>query len=209
MTEEQIKHVGLGGGDASSIDVWLRMGYPRLALARALGVPFQPWIFNVRGTFDSPDVDIVTDVGADSKVTQDTVIDSMIVRVTDDNVPQNVFDPQSNYFTNWQSGIEATLDVLGAPRYTIAPNFTPLSTLAELINPAKWPSGWVLTYQQQVKMTFFARNPLARFPTTVVCTYRGWTPVGDMFVQMPNADAIQQLQAMGVQIPDTYLKRSY
>jgi len=212
VTEEQIKEikaVGLGSGAIDSVNGWLRMGYPRLALARALGVPFQPWVFNVRATFDSSDVDTISDQGADSKVNQDTVIDSMIVRVTDDNVPDNVFSPQNGYFTNYQSGIEATLDVLGAPRYTVAPKFTPLSTLAELINPATWPMGWVLTYQQQVKMTFFARNPLAHFPTTVVCTFRGWSPVGDMFVQMPNEGAIAQLQAMGVAIPDTYLKRAY
>jgi hypothetical protein len=203
--------VGFGGenGISDSVEAWLRMGYPRLALARALGTPFQPYVFNVRATFDTPDVDTIPDQGADVKITSDTVIDAMIVRVTNDNVPQNVFQPQSDYFTNWQSGIEATLEVLGAPRYSVAPKFTPLSTLAELINPARWPHGWVLTYQQQVKMTFFARNPLANFPTTVVCTYRGWTPVGERFQAMPNDEAIAQLRAMGVVIPDFYKSREY
>ena len=38
------------GGDAF---VWklLRAGSPRLALARAMGVPFVPYVFNIRGTF--------------------------------------------------------------------------------------------------------------------------------------------------------------
>jgi hypothetical protein len=202
---------GLGMGNCMSgeVEYWLRMGYPRLALARALGTVFQPYVFNVRATFDTSDVDVVADQGADAKITTDTVIDAMIVRVTDDNVPENVFSPQSAYFTNYQSGIEATLEVLGAPRYSVAPNFTPLSTLAEMINPARWPCGWVLTYQQQVKMTFFARNPLAHFPTTVVCTFRGFTPTGERFAAMPNAQAIAELRAMGAQIPDYYKSREY
>lgn len=206
---------GLGGalegwGVSDGVGAWLRMGYPRLALARALGTVFQPYVFNVRATFDTPDVDVVSDQGADVKITSDTVIDSMLVRVTNDNVPENVFQPQSDYFTNFQSGIEATLDVLGAPRYTIAPKFTPLSTLADVVNgSSKWPFSWVMTYQQQVKMTFFARNPLAHFPTTVVATFRGWTPVGERFQAMPNSEAIAQLRAMGVVIPDFYKSRDY
>src|SRR5574341_452639 len=203
--------LGMAGNCCIGADVefWVRMGYPRLALARALGTVFQPYVFNVRATFDTSDVDVVADQGADVKITTDTIIDAMIVRVMNDNVPQNVFQPQSDYFTNYQSGIEAKLDVLGAPRYAIAPKFTPLSTLAELINPAKWPCGWVLTYQQQVKMDFFARNPLANFPTTVVCTFRGFTPTGERFAAMPNQQAINELRAMGFVIPDWYKSREY
>lgn len=210
MNDHPQVRTGLGGfGGLADIETLLAMGYPRLALARALGSVFQPYIFNVRATFDSSDVGVIADEGADSKITTDLIINSMICRIMNDNAPPNVFVPQSDYFTNWQSGIEATLEVQGTPRYSVAPKPTPLSTLADMINPANWPGGWVLTYQQQIKMSFIARNPLANFPTTVVCTFRGITPAGERFQAMPNQEAIRQLREMGYNIPDSYKSREY
>jgi hypothetical protein len=211
MTEEIIgKAKGLGGRVlAASVDELVHMGYPRLALSRRRGDPWQPYIFNVRATFDTPDVNDIPDQGADSKITTDLVVDAMVVLVSNDNAPLNVFQPQADYFTNYQSGIEATLEVMGTPRYSVAPNFTPLKTLCELINPAMWPQGWVLTYQEQVKMDFFARVALANFPTTVVVTFRGWTPVGERYQAMPNDRAIEELRAMGVDIPEGYKVKGY
>jgi hypothetical protein len=131
----------------------------------------------------------------------------MVVRITNDSGGQsNIFQPQSDYFFNFQSGIEASLDVKGAPRYAVADNFTPLSTLADVVNgSSKWPAGWILTYQQQLFMSFNNRiAPLPFAPLSVICTFRTWTPVGEMFVQMTNREAFQRLAENGVHCSQQY-----
>jgi hypothetical protein len=205
---------GLEGPIGLGVQKMLEAGSPRLALAKCLGVPLAPYAINVRATFPDVDTPSVPNVGSDVKIVQDTLVDAMVVRITNDSGGQsNIFQPQSDYFYNFQSGIEATLDVKGAPRYAVADSFTPLSTIADMVNGnAKWPAGWILTYQQQLFMSFNARiAPLAFSPLTVVCTFRTWTPVGEMFVQMTNREAFQRLTECGVscnqQYMDTWLPR--
>jgi hypothetical protein len=205
-------HVGLGCGPGpigADVLAMLAAGSPRLALAKAWGVPLAPYLINVRATFPDVDTTDVPDVGSDVKIVQDTLIDGLVIRITNDNTPQNVFQPQSDYFFNFQSGLEATLDVQGAPRYGVAPKFTPLSTLADVVNGnAKWPAGWILTYQQQLFMSFHSRvSPLPFSPLTVVCTYRGWVPVGEMFVQMTNREAFIRLAECGIVCDKAYVDR--
>jgi len=197
---------GLGGNNGPDIIRMLEAGSPRLALAKSLGVPMAPYILNVKATFPDTDTPGVPDVGSDVKITQDTLVEALIVRVTNDTGGQsNIFQPQSDFFYQYQSGIEATLDVKGAPRYSVAPNFTPLSTLADMIN-GKWPQGWILTYQQQLFMSFNARIlPLAFAPLTVICSYRAWIPVGEMFVQMTNREAFERLAEAGITCSDAYM----
>jgi hypothetical protein len=198
---------GLEGPIGLGVQKMLEAGSPRLALAKAMGVPLNPYAINVRATFPDVDTPTVPNVGSDHKIVQDTIIDALVTRVTIDRTPTNVFQPQSDYFFNFQSGLEATLDVKGAPRYAVAPNFTPLSTLADMVNGnAKWPAGWILTYQQQLFMSFNSRiSPLPDAPVTVVCTYRAWTPVGEMFVQMTNREAFERLAQHGVQCTDAFM----
>jgi hypothetical protein len=201
---------GLEGPIGLGVQRMLEAGSPRLALAKSLGVPLAPYAINVRATFPDIDTPGVPDVGSDVKIVQDTLIDSLIVRVTDDSGTQgtfNVFTPQNNYFYNFQSGIEATLDVQGAPRYAVAPNFTPLSNLGDVVNGnSHWPNGWILTYQQQLFMSFNARiAPLPFAPLTVVCTYRCWIPIGEMFVQMTNREAFERLAQQGVNLDPNYV----
>lgn len=205
---------GLGLGDGSmgplATGVWsmLAAGSPRLALAKAMGVPLAPYIINVRATFDDVDTADVPSQGADVKVSQDTLVDSLVVRTTLDRTAQGQFDNLNDYFGNFQNGIEATLDVQGAPRYTVAENFTPLSTLADVINGnARWPGGWILTYQQQLFMSFHSRITLPAAPVTVVCTFRTWVPTNDMFVLMPTRDAVARLAECGINLNSAYVDR--
>jgi hypothetical protein len=184
----------------------LHHGYPRLALVKALGVPMAPWCINIRMAFDTPDVQVARSEGTDGKITQDTFMDGMLARLTLDRTPSNPFDAPSDYAFNWTSGIEATLDVHGTPRYTVTADFTPISTLTDVFNGnSKWPFGWVLTYQQQLKMQAQIRIQLPEFPATLICTFRGWQPVTDLLVNMTNRQAAERLRAMGYTIPDSYL----
>jgi hypothetical protein len=208
---------GLGAvGDPTSIapDVYalLALGSPRLALARALGVPFNPYLINVRADFTSTDTSIVPDVGSDVKIVQDTLMDAMVVRVSNQSNVANlsVFQAQSDYFYNFQSGFEAILSVQGAPRYDVAPRYTPLSTMADVVvGNAHWPCGWLLTYQQQLFMSFKPTIALPYAPIEIVCTFRARVPSGEAFVDLTNRDAIAALaQKCGIVVSDAYRDRT-
>jgi hypothetical protein len=208
---------GLGCGDggmgplASGVYAMLAAGSPRLAYAKALGTPLAPYIINIKATFDAVDTtDVPNASNVNTKIVQDTLIDALVVRVQSEQTATGAFQNVDNFFFNFQSGIDATLDVTGAPRYSVAPDFTPLSTLADMINGGShWPGGWILTYQQQLKMSFHANVPLPSdlVPVDVICSFRAWTPVGEMFVQMTNAQAFAGLAGCGFECSPEYQKR--
>lgn len=189
---------------------WLRLGYPKLALACAQGIPLVPYIVNIKTTFDNPDRNLNPEVGSDVKIVADTIVDQMVFQVTTDKVPQNVFENQSRANAMLVNGIEAKLNVVGMPRPSIAPRFTPLPNLANVVSHTfSWPHGiWVLTYQQQLQVDFLARIQLADFPTTVTLTFRCFTPQTDKYdgSQLTDSAALQLLRdKCGIPIPDCYV----
>jgi hypothetical protein len=196
---------------AAGVYAMLAAGSPRLALAKARGVPLAPYMINVRANFPDTTTQIIPDVGSDVKIIQDTLIDAMMVRIFNHSstANQNQFQAESDYYYAIQSGIEATLEVVGAPRYDVAPKFCPLSTLMDTLNGnSHWAGGWVLTYQQQLKMDFTPRILLPFAPLEVVCSFRTWTPVTQAFVDMSNAFAINALQTeFGIDLSDSYIAR--
>lgn len=213
MENEPKKGLGAIGTAASwwekGVYDWLRLGYPKLALACAQGIPLVPYYVNVRTTFDNPDRNLNPEEGSDVKIVADTIIDQMLVRITRDRVPQNIFQPQSDFYFNFQSGIEAKINVVGMPRPSIVPRFTPVSTIADAINGSGlYPHGlWVLTYQQQLQVDFLARIQLPDFPTTVVLTFRCFTPATDKYdgSQLTDSAALVLLRdKCGIAIPDCY-----
>jgi hypothetical protein len=211
----------LGFGDAGSgigpraieEKVWqyLALGSPRLAYAVATGAALAPYFVNVRATFNDTSVTDVPNLGSDIKIVQDTLIDAMVIRTINQSVTANLnqFQAQSDFFYNFQSGLEATLDVQGAPRYSDAPTFVPLSTLADMVSgQSHWPGGWVLTYQQQLFMSFHASVALPTAPILVVVTFRCWTATGQAFVEMSNREAMENLEKnCGIVLPDAYKTR--
>ena len=208
--------VGLACGDggmgqlATGVYTFLAAGSPRLALARAMGIQLAPWMVNVRATFPDTSTSSVPDVGADSKFTQDTIVQSMLFRITNlsQTANQNQFQAQSDWYYNFQSGLEATLDVMGAPRYAVAPKFMPIVNLADAFNgSAKVGAGWILSYQQQLKMSFNAKVTIPTAPIEVVVTFQTLVPVWDELVQMTNREAIVRLKECGFDISDSYATR--
>lgn len=191
------------GACASEVDKWLSRGYPRLALAHALGIPFAPYVFNVKATFGSSATTNVPNVGADVKIVQDTIIDDIVTRIVIARPPANVFDTLSDFFFNFQSGIEATLDVEGKPGFSIAPKFTPLSTLTDIVRSA-CKIGWAMTWQQQVEMAFNCAFALPEFPVNVCVTFLGRIPQSEEFSGMTNLTAVQLLKSeCGIIVPET------
>ena len=200
-----------GGDDVGSASVYsmLAAGSPRLALARARGVPFAPFMINVRAIFPDTSTSVVPDVGSDVKITQDLLVDSMVFRIQNESTTanQNTFQAQSDFYFGFQSGLEATLDIQGQPRYTIADKFMPISTLADMINGnAHWPYGWVLNYQQQLFMSFNAKIQLPYAPIEVICSFRTWSPVTQTFTTMSNREACTSLvNDFGIDLSDAYI----
>lgn len=191
----------------SEVQDWIRRGYPRLAYTRHNGVPFAPWIFSLRFTFDTPDPQVSPLVQIDvGRISQDTVVDTLLARVVFDLTEMSPFDAPSDNAFNFTNKIEATLDISGAPRYAVAEEFTPISMIADAFNgDSKWPYCWVLTYQNGVKAQFQNRVLLPKFPATVFLTFRTWQPVTDLLVNMTTREAVEELRRYGYTIPDRYL----
>jgi hypothetical protein len=206
---------GLGCGDdgplSAGVYAMLAAGSPRLALAKARGVPLAPFTMNIRATFPDTTTAIVPDVGADVKITQDCLIDAMVVRVENqsETANQNQFQSLSDFFFGFTSGIEAKLTVQGAPRYDVANRFVPLSNLADVVNGSShWPGGWVLTYQQQLSADFIPKILLPFAPVEVIMTFRAWQPVTRAFVDMSTREALDALQSeFGIQLAQSYIDR--
>ena len=207
---------GLGCGDgemgpmATGVYTMLAAGSPRLALAKAMGIQLAPYTINIRALFPDTSTSIVPDVFNDVKFTQDTLIDSILVRIENQSqtANQNIFQAQSDWYYNFQSSIEATLDVVGAPRYAVAPKFMPIASLADTFNgDSRWGGGWIISYQQQLKMSFNAKVTIPTAPIEVIVTFRAWIPVWDELVQMTNREALIRLRECGFEISEQYAAR--
>jgi hypothetical protein len=200
------KSIGLGCGEDAVVQM-LHHGYPRLALVRALGVPLAPWVINIPFTFDTPEADqVLANQGTDGTITQDVFVEAMVARLTIDRTPISPFDAPSDFALNFTSGIEATLQVDGTPRYEVTTDFTPISTLIDVFNGnARWPFSWCFTYQQQLKMQLRNRIQLPDAPVTMIISFRGWQPVTDLLVNMTNRQAVARLRQLGYTVPDSYL----
>jgi len=199
------------GGGPPGVYELLEMGSPRMALARAIGCPFAPWLINVVATSETADQTLVADVGFDTKLTQDAYVDQLVFRVQPQVTAVNQFDTLSQFFLNYQSGIKAKLDIVGAPRYAVAPKFTPISTLSDMVGGGRWPHGWILTYNQNIEMSFQTSFPLPAtpefVPVEVTATFRLWEPIGEAFTKMDAETAIRRLaQECGIECSAAYNK---
>jgi hypothetical protein len=176
----------------------LRLGSPRLALAKAMCVPFQPTLSNVRAVYSSTSGPAtIPNVAADQQYSQDTDITDVdwIVQNESATANSNEFQTLSDYYYTLQSSIGATLQVGKAPFYAVAPNFTPLKNLVMGIRRVIARSGWVIGKTQQITMSF---NADVAIP--------GEIPETDEFMDgnMTKADAVNKLRQLGYCIPPGY-----
>jgi hypothetical protein len=180
---------------------------PLLALRAYLGVPWQPYIVNIQSTFTQGGPTILDPVSwedspttgrAPQKVDQFMVCDRMVFEIDAPNAGDGAFLKGLNdFFYARNSGIQAIMDVLGRPKYAVAPYFTPIASLCAMINE-DWPHGWVFEYGQAARMQFQAFSPIPSFPTTITVTFRLWTPVGGRFRTMTEYEAAQELTKVGI-----------
>lgn len=172
---------------------------PVLAYAWALGLPFVPFILNLRAVFSDPSsltTQQLSFEGSDARLNVSSLIDKIGYTIDAPNYNAGLSSKAVDdwYFQMQGGGLQATLQVNGAPRYTVAPFFTPLPQLFSTLED--WPFGWVLEYTQSVIMQFTATQSLPSFPTTVTVSYRMWQPGSGQaldLVGMTNDVALQKL----------------
>jgi hypothetical protein len=211
----------VGVGDASGdMGGWRTMPLdrlallsPQIALALARGDQLVPYVASCKATFPDSNTSNIPNVALEggnagggnisfpSGIYQASVIDHVDYQINQ----QNAFSGQTlksmaDFFFNLQSGISATLDVYGAPQYSVAPFYQPLRSLAAFLRKG-FPYGWFLNYNQGLRMSFNVDIPLPSLPVTVAFTYCMWTPSGDRYVRMEDARALEQLAQCGVQVP--------
>ncbi len=174
---------------------------PVIAYARAKNLPFAPFPINLRASFTDPSVTTLQATsfeGSQERLDATSICDSVEYLITAPTLNQgNSLKYVNDWFFAKQSGIESNLLVQGAPRYSVAPFFTPLSTLLSTVGQ-RWPLGWVLEYTQSITMQMIATIPLPALPVNVVVTFRFWQPYSDIEIAgMNNLDALRGLQRMG------------
>ena len=186
----------------------LSAGSPRLALARAMCVPFQPTVSNVRAVFSATSVTTIPNVGADEQYSQDTEITDceFIIQNESATANSNVFQPQSDFFYTQQSGISATLQLGKAPFYGVAPKFTPLANLVTGVRRVIQDYGWTLGKTQQITMSFNADVAIPYSPIEVIVSFIGRIPTTDEFMDgnMTKAEAVNKLEEYGFCVPKGY-----
>lgn len=206
------KGLGAAGGaygrrPIPSLWQFLEMGSPRLALARARGVPFAPWITSIKATFEQSSPAVVPNEGTNTKYPQDMWLESAICRVTSLTTPLNQFQTLSDFFQNYQNGIECILFVQGAPRYGIVEQYTGISTVFDMVNPW-WMGDFVITFDQNLEMSFQTVFPLpdAAIPLQVEVAFRNMGPVNDAFYKMSSEEAFGRLlKEFGIECSDAYM----
>jgi hypothetical protein len=156
---------------------------PQIALARHWKIPFAPFVQSITACFLNP-VDTIgpfalgnNNGGSSDALSVVSVVDQVVIHVDAPNYNSgNAMKGFLDWFWARQTGVQATLFVDGAPRFNIAPDFTPIDTLAAMMTEM-WPSGWVLNFTQVPKMQFKTSFALPSNPTTFYVTFRMWQPV--------------------------------
>lgn len=173
---------------------------PQVAVAKLWGVEWAPYLLNLRASFTDLTTTTLAPVGFENGngqavITQPSIVDSIAYEIDAPNsFTGDIFKPLHDYYYQLQSGIQATLTVVGAPRYTIAPFPTPLRTLLDSLAEG-WPIGWILNYTESVSMIFSTTTPLETAPTNITVTFRMWTPSGTTSFQMMSAGDARQILA--------------
>lgn len=178
---------------------------PQIALCMARGDQMVPLVLSCKATFSDPNVSNIPNValeGGSTPIVQATVIDHVDYQI---NIPTafqgQTLKPLSDFFFNLQSGISATIDIFGAPRYSVAPFYQPIRTLAAFLKRG-FPYGWFLNYSQGIKMSFNADVALPFLPVTIAFTYCMWTPAGESYVRMEDRTALEGLAKCGITVPN-------
>ena len=187
---------------------------PQIALAIAEGVQMAPMVLACKYTFSattpSNSGPIALENGQGATISQAALMVGIEYQVDQPSANSgNFLKPVSDYFYGLQSGISATVDVVGTPRYPVCSYYEPLKIVKSCMD-AKIATGWLLNGTQSIKMQFSLDiASLLTVPTTVTFAFNFIQPVGtDRYTYMSSMDAANRLKSMGVNVPDYVLNRT-
>jgi hypothetical protein len=198
--------IGFGCPDRDNKILRLAARSPRSALAELTGAIMAPFAGNITVVFESPDQKIVPGDLDVIVLGADTFIQDLIFDIQAPNAfAGNVWKSMQDFFFNKTSGIRSTLHVTGRPKYAVADNPTPISSLMDFI-PANWPEGWMLKKENSLHMDFSPGSPLPAgsqngfFPYTVTATFRGWQYVCQDIDNLPMDKVLAALKENGYDV---------
>lgn len=190
------RRIGLGcsNGCAPGEVEWLMARSPRLALARAAGVPFDPFVFTLTTTFAATGQGTNPDIGANGRYTgRDVMIHAINVDIQQPNAfVGNVFKNMSDQAFLQTSGLQCTLKVDGVNRWA-NPYFS-LAALPCLIAPS---DPWIFTGQQGILMDFNTVTALPTAGTVVTVNLIGVVPSFGRMGDMSMIEACNSLDKRG------------
>ncbi len=169
----------------------LDMGSPLLAYAVAAGHSLAPFKYPIKGRFPDTLTVSVPQASNPDKVVQDMIVDRITWKLVNENTPTTQFSAQENEFFSRNSGIEAIVKVVGAPRYSVADKFTPVTEIA-----GKTP-GWLLRATNGVTVQLQATVKLPDSPMSGVFTLHTRTSHWEKILGMSDETAIRRLQQLG------------
>lgn len=190
---------GMGCGEErgavkSRVQAMLSAGSPRLALAVAMGVPLAPWFVPVVATFSTVSQAAANGTASQQKFVQDTLITRISYQMQNLNTPTSNFSSfAANQFA-LNSGITARMKVTGAPRFTVADDYLPIT---ELVSTCSETCGWVLGDTNAIIMDFQSTMTLPFAPLVVTVTFHGCTTHWSKLVDMSITDALKKLEELG------------
>jgi len=194
-----------GGGVWGTDDILAVAQYsPQIALAKALRIPFAPFVLPIQNTFADSTTSISNDQtfqsGPSTNVNglggEPSIVDGVLFEVDAPGLQSgNSLQYVNQFFYGINSGITAKMLVDGAPKYTVAPFFVPLRMICAMLNES-WPAGWVLQPDQNIIMQFQQSIPVPVPPVTVTVGFRMWQPVdtNGQFVRMTTGEAFRRLR---------------
>lgn len=197
-----------GLGPYSTPEDFIRAGSPQLALAKAKGATLTPWVMTINAVLPDAATPALAQTSAD-QIIQDTLITQMTYRLVNGGAPNtSTLTTMSDFFFNYQSGIQVTLNVGGRPGYPISQNYVDISVLLDTLGQGRGSiDGWIMRDSQFLKMDFRPTIPLptSNVPYNISVAFKCWTAIGDEWVHMKNREALTQLRdSFGVDCGNSY-----
>jgi hypothetical protein len=170
----------------------LDLGSPKLAFAVASGAPLVPFYIPVAGLFQTVGQTLVPKNGNPSRLVQDTIIEEIELQVQNQNPPSGL-DSLTNEFFELQSGIEATVKIVGpGGGYNPVPDQMPLKSIKGYLRRP-----WLLTYTNGINVDYFATVSPLPFPVKVTLTFKGVTSYWKRLIDISPLECLRGLTDMG------------
>jgi len=183
---------------------------PQIALAVAEGVPLAPMVLSCKATFTSAGQTIPSvalENGQGSTISQATLVTGVSVQVDQPNLNTGNFLKSVNDVAyEEQAGIQAMMDVVGTPRFTISQFYQPVRVLRDMIN-RHIQFGWCFNGTQSIRMNMQSDASITP-PTNVTFAFLMLQPAGtDKYIYLSDTDAIAALAKLGVPLPQYVVNR--